>query len=160
MTVDKGKIVSLEYTLKNAEGAVLDRSDRDEPLDYLHGAGNIIPGLERALAGRNPGERVEVSVEPKDGYGDRDESLMVELPRERFEVEGTVKPGMRFSASTPQGPQVFTVVGVEGDGVTIDGNHPLAGQTLHFDVKVVDVRDATQEELDHGHPHGPGGHHH
>ncbi len=159
MKIDKHKVVSIEYTLKGPDGEIVDRSDDGEPLDYLHGAGNIVPGLEQALQGKAAGEAFHIDVPPEMGYGPRVEELRLVLPRDRFQTAGELATGMRFRASTPDGSQVFTIVGIAGDDVTIDANHPLAGETLHFDVKVVDVRDARQEEIEHGHVHGPDGHH-
>jgi FKBP-type peptidyl-prolyl cis-trans isomerase SlyD len=160
MVIDKDTVVSLHYTLTGSDGEVLDRSEEGEPFDYLHGAGNIVPGLERALEGRGAGDEIRVAVAAEDGYGERDEEMLLVVQRERFEAAGPLEIGMRFQADTPAGARIFTITGIEGDEVTIDGNHPLAGETLNFDVKVVGVRDATAEELAHGHPHGPDGHHH
>jgi FKBP-type peptidyl-prolyl cis-trans isomerase SlyD len=160
MQVAKHKVVSINYTLKDDAGAVLDSSAGGEPLLYIHGIGNLVPGLEQALEGKGTGDSVKVSVTAKDGYGERDPSLVQDVPRRMFEGTSKVEPGMRFHAMGERGVQVVTVTRVAGDMVTVDANHPLAGQTLHFDVEVMDVRDATREELDHGHVHGPGGHHH
>jgi FKBP-type peptidyl-prolyl cis-trans isomerase SlyD len=161
MKIDAGKVVTIDYTLKNDSGELLDSSEGGEGFAYLHGANNIIPGLEQALAGRASGDEVAVSVEPSDGYGDRDESLVVGVPRDRFEPDAEITEGMQFHAQTPQGGSVTVrVISIEGETVTIDGNHPLAGETLKFDVKVRDVRDATEEEVSHGHVHGAGGHDH
>jgi FKBP-type peptidyl-prolyl cis-trans isomerase SlyD len=160
MVIGKDKVVSLHYTLTGSDGEVIDRSEESEPFDYLHGAENIVPGLERALEGRGPGDELRVAVAAEDGYGERDEEMLLVVQRERVEAAGPPEIGMRFQADTPAGARVFTITGIEGDEVTIDGNHPLAGETLNFDVKVVGVRDATAEELEHGHPHGPDGHHH
>jgi FKBP-type peptidyl-prolyl cis-trans isomerase SlyD len=160
MVIDKDKVVSLHYTLTGSDGEVLDRSEEGEPFDYLHGAGNIVPGLERALEGRGHGDELRVAVAAEDGYGERDEEMLLVVQRDRFEAAGPLETGMRFQADTPVGARVFTIIGIDGDEVTIDGNHPLAGETLNFDVKVTGVRDATAEELAHGHPHGPDGHHH
>jgi len=160
MQVGKDKIVHIDYTLTGNDGKVLDSSDGREPLAYLHGAGNIIPGLESALEGKNQGDQVNVQVPPEQAYGNHDEKMVQAVPRTAFQGVPQIEPGMQFQANTPGGPRVITVVGVEGDQVTIDANHPLAGQTLNFDVKVVDIRDATAEELTHGHAHGQGGHQH
>lgn len=160
MKIAKHKVATIDYTLTDEQKNVLDTSDGTEPLTYLHGAGNLIPGLEKALSGKGPGESLSVSVPPDEAYGERDESLFQTVPLDRFESPDEVKVGMRFQAESSAGPQVVTVVDVSDNQVTIDGNHPLAGMTLNFDVKVVDVRDATQEEISHGHVHGPGGHHH
>jgi FKBP-type peptidyl-prolyl cis-trans isomerase SlyD len=160
MNISKDKVVSIDYTLTGTDGQVLDTSQGREPLNYLHGAGNIIPGLESALEGKNQGDQVNVSIPPDQAYGQRDEKMVQAVPRTSFQGVADIKPGMQFQANTNAGPRVITVVGVEGDNVTIDANHPLAGATLNFDVKIVGVRDASAEELSHGHVHGPGGHQH
>jgi FKBP-type peptidyl-prolyl cis-trans isomerase SlyD len=160
MQIENQKVVSIHYTLTNEEGQVLDSSENQEPLAYIHGEGNIIPGLENALTGRTKGEKLKVTVAPEEGYGERDESMVQAVPRSAFQGVDEITPGMQFQAQSPQGIQLVTVVSVAGDEVTLDGNHPMAGITLIFDVEIADVRDATSEELDHGHVHGPGGHHH
>ncbi len=160
MQVAKNKVVMIDYTLTNARGEVLDSSKDGPPLPYLHGAGNIIPGLEAALEGKNEGDTVLASIPPEDAYGNRDEQLVQEVPRDRFEGIQNVAVGMEFQASTDAGVHVVKVVAIDDDTVTVDANHALAGEVLNFDVKVVEVRDATEEELAHGHVHGPGGHHH
>lgn len=157
MQVAKDKVVEIDYTLTGDNGQVLDSSQGREPLAYLHGAGNIIPGLESALEGKNPGDQLSVQVPPDQAYGNRDERMVQAVPRNSFQGIQQIEPGMQFQANTPGGPRVITVVGVEGDQVTVDANHPLAGQTLNFDVKVVGIRDATDEERTHGHAHGAGG---
>lgn len=161
MQVDKHKVVTIDYTVKDEEGTVIDSSSGGEPLAYIHGTGNLIPGLESALEGKTKGEEVNAAVPPEQAYGERDDALLQAIPRDRFETgEQELHPGMRFQAQSEQGAQVVTVVDVSDEEVTVDANHPLAGATLNFEVKVVDVRDATAEELEHGHVHGPGGHHH
>jgi FKBP-type peptidyl-prolyl cis-trans isomerase SlyD len=160
MNVAKDKVVSIDYTLTDDAGKVLDSSNGREPLAYLHGAGNIIPGLESALEGKGQGDQLNVSIKPTDAYGERDDRMVQAVPRSSFGSVQSIEPGMQFQANTPAGPRVITVVGVEGDQVTVDANHPLAGQTLNFDVKIVNVRDATSAELEHGHVHGAGGHQH
>jgi FKBP-type peptidyl-prolyl cis-trans isomerase SlyD len=160
MAVAKDKIISIDYTLTGKDGNVLDSSQGKAPLEYLHGRGNIIPGLESALEGKSEGEQVNVSVPPGQGYGERDERMVQPVPRTAFQGVEKIEPGMQFQANTQAGPRVVTVVGVTPEQVTVDANHPLAGQTLNFDVKVVGIRDATQEELSHGHAHGAGGHQH
>lgn len=160
MQIAKDKVASIEYTLTDKAGQVLDSSVGGEPLAYLHGAGNIIPGLEKALDGRKAGDAFTVSIAPAEGYGERNDTLTQTLPRSMFHGVDEIEAGMQFQAQTDQGMQVITVTGVTADLVTVDGNHPLAGETLNFDVKVIEVREATREELDHGHVHGPGGHHH
>ena len=157
MQISEKKVASIDYTLKNDAGDVVDTSSGREPLAYVHGANNIIPGLEKALEGKAVGDTVEVTVEPAEAYGDRQESLVQEVPREAFQGVDEIKEGMQFQAQGPQGPVLVTVKAVADDKVTIDGNHPLAGETLHFSVEVKDVRDATAEEMEHGHVHGAGG---
>jgi FKBP-type peptidyl-prolyl cis-trans isomerase SlyD len=160
MKVAEHTVVSIEYTLTDDLGEVLDESEDGDPLVYLHGAGNIIPGLESALDGRTLGEAFNISVAPEDGYGDYDDTLVAEVERDRFPQPGEIEVGDEFEANTPDGPRLVRVVEVNDDTVTIDANHPLAGEELHFKVKIVGVRAATKEEMDHGHAHGPGGHHH
>ncbi len=160
MQIAKDAVVTIDYTLTDEEGTVLDSSEGHEPLAYIHGVGNIIPGLERALEGRSAGDSLKVSVQPEDGYGERNDALTQVVPRERFELDDEIAVGMQFHTPTSGGMQVVTVVAVEGDEVTVDANHPLAGVTLNFDVTVAEVRPATPEELSHGHVHGPGGHDH
>jgi len=160
MQIAKDKVVSIDYTLTNDAGEVLDSSEGAEPMVYLHGADNIIPGLEKELEGRKAGEALKVSIEPTDGYGEFNPELTQVVPSSMFEGVEKIEVGMQFQAETPDGVQVIRIAEVEGDNVTIDGNHPLAGQQLNFDVKVTEVRDASDEELEHGHVHGAGGHHH
>ncbi|HEX6929578.1 MAG TPA: peptidylprolyl isomerase [Gammaproteobacteria bacterium] len=160
MQISANKVVSIHYTLKNDKGDVLDTSSGREPLAYLQGAGNIVPGLEKALDGKSAGEKLNVSVTPEEGYGPRHDGLMQDVPRDAFQGVEDIQPGMQFHAQGPQGPLVVTVVEAGDDTVKVDGNHPLAGETLHFDVEVTDVRDATEEEKEHGHVHGEGGHEH
>ena len=157
MTIAKDKVVSIDYTLKGNQGQVLDTSQGRQPLEYLHGAGNIIPGLEQALEGKNAGEELNVTIQPDQAYGTRDERLVQQVPRTNFQGAPNLQPGMQFQANTNMGPRLLTIVDVNPEQVTVDANHPLAGETLNFDVKVVDVRDATNEELQHGHAHGAGG---
>ncbi len=159
MEISKHKVVTMDYTLTDEKGNTIDTSQGREPLAYIHGVGGIIPGLEAALEGRNPGEQLQVKIAPEDGYGDRDESLLQVVPRDRFDAED-VNVGMQFHAQGEQGVSVVTVVAVDDENVTVDANHPLAGVTLNFDVEVKEVREATEEELSHGHVHGPGGHEH
>jgi FKBP-type peptidyl-prolyl cis-trans isomerase SlyD len=160
MQIEKHAVVTLAYTLKDANDRIIDQSD-DGSFCYLHGASNIIPGLENALTGKAAGDELTVSVPPEEGYGVRDAGKTQAVPREMFPVEEEIVPGMQFHAQGPDGHQlVVTVVKVEDDRVTVDGNHPLAGVQLNFDVKVLEVREATGEEITHGHVHGPDGHHH
>jgi len=159
MQIDKHSVVTLHYTLSDNDGNVLDRSD-DGSFAYLHGAGNIIPGLENALTGRTSGDELSVAIAPEDGYGLRDADRVQDAPRDMFPPEHDIEPGMQFHAQGPDGQSlVVTVVRVEGDTVTVDANHPLAGIQLNFEVKVVDVRAASDEEIEHGHVHAAGSHH-
>jgi FKBP-type peptidyl-prolyl cis-trans isomerase SlyD len=162
MTVEiaADKVVLIHYTLKDDSGAVLDSSAGGEPLAYIQGHGNLVPGLEKALEGKQGGTTLNVTLAPADGYGIREAKLVQRVPRRSLQGAGEIKKGMQFQARTDDGMRVFTVTGIAGDMVTLDGNHPLADQTLHFDVEVVSVREATTEELEHGHVHGAGGHHH
>jgi FKBP-type peptidyl-prolyl cis-trans isomerase SlyD len=157
-----GKVVGIYYTLKNSAGEVVDTNRRGgRPLAFLHGAGNILPALENALVGKQKDERVLVELEPKEGYGERDEQAVKKVPRSSLPPEPAVTPGLRYTAEGPEGSRIVVrVAAVEGDEVTLDHNHPLAGERLFFDVLVAGVRDATDEERQHGHPHGPGGHAH
>ncbi len=161
MLIGSEKVVLIHYTLTDDSGQVLDSSSGREPLAYLHGKGNIIPGLEKALEGKQAGDKVNVAVEPAEGYGERDERLVQDVPREAFENVDEVNPGMQFQAQNEQGQaRIVTVTKVADDLITIDANHPLAGANLNFDVEVTEVREPTAEELEHGHVHGPGGHNH
>lgn len=159
MNITDKTVALIHYTLKNAGGEVLDSSEGHDPLAYLHGAGNIIAGLESALEGKTAGDKLDVSVEAAQAYGEYDESLVQPIPRAQF-GEHHVEVGMQFHADTAIGPRIVTITAIEGDEVVIDANHHLAGEDLNFAVEVVEVRDATEEELDHGHVHGPGGHEH
>jgi FKBP-type peptidyl-prolyl cis-trans isomerase SlyD len=159
--VRDGKVVLMHYTLRNPNGDVIDTSDGDEPLAYLQGGQNIVPGLERALAGKSSGFRGTVVVEPSEGYGERVDMPPQSVPRTSFPPDLELEPGMQFAAQGPDDDVVpIWIAGFEGDRVLVESQHPLAGTTLHFEVEIVAVRDATSEELSHGHPHGPDGHHH
>ena len=160
MQISKDKVATIDYTLTDPKGQVIDTSQGREPLAYLHGASNIIPGLEQALEGKGAGDQVNVTVPADQGYGQRDPNLIQPVPRANFQGVPDIKPGMQFQAQTQEGARVVTVVKVDPDQVTVDANHPLAGMDLKFDVTVRDVRDATDEEKTHGHAHGAGGQHH
>jgi len=161
MKIEKNKVVSIDYTLTNNKNETVDSSEGREPLAYLHGNGNLIPGLEKELEGKVSGDKLIVSIPPEEGYGVRDDAKRVEVPLEMFKGVDEVKPGMQFQARNKEGSvELLTVAAVNGDKVIIDANHPLAGETLNFDVTIRDIREATAEELAHGHVHGPGGHHH
>jgi FKBP-type peptidyl-prolyl cis-trans isomerase SlyD len=156
MQVAEKKVISLHYTLTNTSGNVLDSSTAEDPLVYLHGAGNIIPGLENALTDKSVGDKLNVTIAPEDAYGIRTENMIETVPRDMFQGIDQIEPGMQFHAQGGAGPVTVTVVNVTDDEVTIDGNHPLAGETLIFDVEITDIREATTDELEHGHIHGKG----
>jgi FKBP-type peptidyl-prolyl cis-trans isomerase SlyD len=159
LNISKDSVVTLHYTLKDDNNQTLDTSSGGEPLVYLHGANNIIPGLEEALEGKKQGDKFQVTVPSEKGYGPYLDQMVQTVSKNQF-PQDDIKAGMRFQAHTPQGPVILTVVEVKENEVVVDGNHPLAGQNLHFDLEVAEVRQATEEELSHGHVHGPGGHNH
>jgi FKBP-type peptidyl-prolyl cis-trans isomerase SlyD len=160
MQIEKHRVVTLTYTLKDNDDNIIDKSD-DGSFCYLHGAGNIIPGLENALIGKAAGDKLAVAVPPEEAYGVHDAEKTQKVPRDMFPPEQEIEPGMQFHAQSPEGqPFVVTITGVEEDGIVVDGNHPLAGVHLNFEVKVMEVREASSEEIEHGHVHGPDGHHH
>lgn len=158
MKITQGCVGSFHYTLRNAAGETLDSSSGGEPMDYLHGAHNIVPGLEAQLEGKAAGDKLTAVVEPEGGYGPRHDQLIQDVPRSAF-GDNEVAVGMRFSAETDAGPRHVVVTAVGTDTVTVDGNHPLAGETLHFEIEVTAVREATAQEAEHGHVHS-GGHDH
>ena len=160
MKIANKSVVGIDYTLKNETGQVLDSSQGGEPLYYLHGYGNIIPGLEEALVDKSAGDSIQVTIPPEKAYGLRNEDAMVQVHRDQFEGIADIREGMEVQAQGEQGVQIFTVTKIMGDTILLDGNHPLAGQTLYFDVDIKEVREATEEELAHGHVHSPGHHHH
>ena len=160
MQVQKNKVVAIDYKLTNAKGELIDSSANHGPLLYIQGIGNLIPGLEKELEGKKAGDNLKVTIAAKDGYGERNDSLCQVVPRSQFESTEGLEVGMQFEVETEQGELIVSVTKIEGDNVTVDGNHPLAGVELHFDVTVKEVRDASAEELAHGHVHGEGGHHH
>jgi FKBP-type peptidyl-prolyl cis-trans isomerase SlyD len=157
MQIGKNSIVSIHYTLKDESGEVLDSSDGREPLDYVHGSGQIIPGLEGELEGKAAGDEFSVVIEPENGYGSRDDSLVHEVPRSEFETPDEIEVGMQFRVGDEGGTVIMVVAGINDDAVTLDGNHPLAGVNLAFDVSVAEVREATEEEIKASqHVHGSG----
>jgi FKBP-type peptidyl-prolyl cis-trans isomerase SlyD len=151
--IGKNAVVSINYTLTNDAGEVMDTSDGREPLTYLHGANNLIPGLEKEMEGKSPGQDFKVTIPPAEAYGESNPELVQTLSKEMFKGVDNVEPGMGFTAQGPQGEQNIVVTAVDGDQVTVDANHPMAGKTLHFAVEIVDVRDASEEEIEHGHVH-------
>ena len=146
MVITKDKFAAFHYVLKDENGVELDSSTGTEPLGYVHGRGYLIPGLEAQLEGKAAGDKFSCTIQPKDGYGERDERLVAELAKDRFETDAEIEVGMQFQVTTPEGPAIVTVVKVDGDKVTIDGNHEMAGKVLNFDIEVVEVRDMTEEE--------------
>jgi FKBP-type peptidyl-prolyl cis-trans isomerase SlyD len=162
MTIQKDKVVTMHYHLTNSDdGQVLDSSRDNDPLTYLHGTGSIIPGLEHELAGLDVGATKTVQVAAADAYGEYDDEMVQTLPREEFAGIDNLEVGMRLQAQDQNGNTFHVhIAQIDGDEVVIDGNHPLAGMPLTFEIEIIAVRDATAEELRHGHAHGEGGHHH
>jgi len=160
MKVSENAVVVIDYTLTDNEGEVIDSSEGAGPLAYLHGMGNIITGLEQALLGKEAGDEVKASIEPEHAYGERHENMKQEVPKELFGGVENIEVGMQFQSETDDGPVMVTVVAIGEEMITVDGNHPLAGVHLNFDVKIREVREASEEELEHGHVHGEGGHQH
>jgi FKBP-type peptidyl-prolyl cis-trans isomerase SlyD len=160
MHIIKNRVVAIDYTLKDAQNRFIDGSSDFEPLVYLHGHENILPGLEKVLEGKAEGDTFTAAISASEAYGERDENLVVRVPLENFEDAGAVNEGMQFEAETPGGGfQMVTVTQVEGSTVTVDANHPMAGMDLTFDITVVSVREASPEEISHGHPHHHEHHH-
>ena len=160
MNIEDKRVVTLAYTLKDNDDNLIDQSD-DGSFCYLHGASNIIPGLENALTGKVSGDEFSISIAPEEAYGVREDEKIQTVPREMFPPDQDIEPGMQFHAQSPDGvPLVVTIAKVEEESIVVDGNHPLAGVELNFEVRVMDVREATSEEIDHGHVHGPEGHQH
>ncbi len=160
MKIEKNVVVSLAYQVKLEDGAVVDQSTVDAPLDYLHGHNNLISGLEKELEGKVAGDKFTATIAPEDAYGEHSDALVQRVPANVFQGVDELEVGMRFLADTDQGPIPVEITEVDGDEVVVDGNHMLAGQTLTFDVEVVATREATAEELAHGHVHGAHGHDH
>lgn len=161
MTIAEKSVVSIDYTLRDSKGDIIDASEKGTPLVYLHGSGALIPGLEKELNDKKAGDKLKVTVAPKDAYGEHMPQLIQKLPKENFQGVDELEVGMEFEAKGADGHvMVVRIDEIEGEEVTINGNHPLAGMTLEFEVAVADVREATAEELDHGHVHGEHGHHH
>ena len=160
MQLTKDKVGTINYTLKDKDGKVIDET-KDGSFAYLHGARNIIPGLENELEGKESGYKNSVVIEPKDAYGERNLEQIQRVPLSMFPDDVEIQEGMQFEAQSENGaPIIVTVTAVDAGEVVVDGNHPLAGIQLYFDIEVIDVRDASEEELEHGHVHGPGGHEH
>jgi len=160
MNIEKNRVASIDYTLTNDNGEVLDSSSGREPLAYLHGVGGLIPGLEKELEGKAKGDKLVAIISPDQAYGIRSEELVQEIPLENFQNKEEVQVGAQFQVQNGDHVHIATVKSIGDTAATVDMNHPLADMTLHFDVEVMDVREATSEELEHGHVHGPGGHQH
>ena len=160
MQISDSKVVTLNYTLKDDDGNIIDES-KDSQFAYLHGAQNIIPGLEIALSDKAKGDKVTVRIEPKDAYGEYNDSMIQNVDKGMFDSNQELEVGQQFHAQTPDGQMItVTIKEIADDTITVDGNHPLAGVHLNFDVEIMDVREASSEEVEHGHVHGPGGHQH
>jgi len=159
-SIKKGDVVRMNYVLKDEDGEIIDQSQAGSPFEYLHGHGNIVIGLEKALTGAKVGDKKQVVVSPAEGYGEIDPRLQLKVDRKQFPAGAPLEEGMQFETPFENSVLIFTIESVEGDQITINGNHPLAGVNLHFDVEIVGTREASKEEQAHGHVHGPGGHHH
>lgn len=162
MKIAQNRVVQMHYKLTDEEGRTIDTSEGRDPLAYIQGIGNVIPGLEDALEGKSKGDKLEVTIAPEDGYGNRNEEMVQTVPKSGFKAEGDEQliAGMQVQIETNNGPSIAMVTKIEDENVFLDLNHPLAGVTLNFDIEVVDVRASTDEEIEHGHVHGPGGHQH
>lgn len=160
MKIAKNKVVNIHYTLTNDEGQVMDSSRQGQPLAYIHGIGNLIPGLENELEGKSTGDQLKAVIKPEDAYGEWDPEQQHIVPKSGFQGDEELTVGMRVQVNAGGQQAIAMVTQIENENVTLDLNHPLAGLTLHFDVEIMGVRDAEAEELAHGHVHGPGGHHH
>lgn len=159
--ITNDKVVTFHYRLSTTTGEEIESSFGDEPLLYLQGAGQIVPGLEKAMMGKKKGDKFRAEVSPDEGYGEKSELKPMPVERSAFPEDAHLEVGMDFMAEMPDGNFMpLWISSIEGDTIMVDSNHPLAGETLFFDIEVLDIRDATEEELDHGHAHGPGGHHH
>lgn len=159
MKISNQKVGMIHYTLKDDNSVVLDTSEGKSPLAYIHGMKNLIPGMEKALEGKQAGDKLNIVIPPEEAYGLRNDALVNDVPIANFPEREHVKLGVQFQADTPDGKRIATVINIKDDTVTVDFNHQLAGETLHFDVEVVEVRDATADELSHGHVHTGGCNH-
>ena len=160
MQITPGSVVVFDYTLTDDDKDIIDSSVGSEPLAYIQGEGQIVPGLEKAMEGKKAGDSFKISLPPEDGYGVHDPEKISVVPADQIEGGEELEEGMQLHTEGEFGEQTVIITKIVGNEVTIDGNHPLAGMTLHFDIAIRDVRPATDEERDHGHVHGPGGHHH
>ena len=160
MKIEKNKVVSIHYTLKSDDGHLLDSSEGKSPLSFIQGIGQLIPGLESKLEGKEAGEEIDAVIAPADAYGEYNADMVFQVNKDGFQGDEELKEGMQVEVELSNGKSVAEVTKIEGDQVTLDVNHPLAGITLHFKVNIVEVRDASEEEISHGHVHGTGGHQH
>jgi len=160
MTISDNKVVHMHYELKNDKGEILDSSKGKEPLAFIQGLGNIIPGLEKELNSKSKGDKVNAVIAPEQAYGMHNKEKVFKVGKNQFNGEGGIEIGMQIQAESNGQMEIGTVEKIEGEEVTLNFNHPLAGQTLHFDVEIMEIREATEEELSHGHVHGEGGHQH
>lgn len=154
------QVIGFHYTLKDKEGTLIDTSENQPPLLFLVGSGHVIPGLETELVAMNVGDKKNIVVPPADAYGEIIEELQITVKKDQFPEDAELNVGDQFQVTNEENAPIFTIVNIEGDDVHVDGNHPMAGVELHFDVEITEKRQATQEELDHGHAHGEGGHNH
>ena len=161
MKIDDKSVVSIHFKLTNDKGDVLDSSEEKDPLVYMHGTQSLIDGLEKELKGKSTGDKFDVTVQPNEGYGNVNPELVKEVPHSAFKGVDDIQPGMQFETTSPEGHlQLITIEEIKEESIRVNANHPLAGEVLHFNVSVEEVRVATAEELEHGHVHGPGGHSH
>lgn len=160
MQIANNKVVAMNYTLKDDTGQILDSSEGKPPLAYIQGSGMIIPGLEKEMEGKQVGDKIQAVVAPENAYGLYMPEMIQEVPLNGFQGDEELQAGMQVQVQTNSGPAIAIVSKIDGETVTLDMNHPLADKTLHFDVEVMEVREPTEEELEHGHVHGPGGHQH
>lgn len=157
MIIEKNNVVAMDYTLKDDEGNIVDSSNGQQPLEFLCGYQNIIPGLEKALIGKAVGDSIKVSVAPNEAYGDYEPTLVQIVNKNQIDSDDKIEVGTHFQVDTEEGPMIYTVIKVEGENITLDGNHPLAGQTLHFEVEIKAIRESSKEEQEHGHIHSADG---
>ncbi len=160
MQITKQSITSLEFSLSDDDGRLIDNSEKSGPLVYMHGTGGLFPALESKLEGKSAGDTLVARIAPEEAYGQRDEKRVQSVPRSHLPADMEIEVGMQFQSQSIEGMVVMTVANIDGDTIQLDGNHPFAGVALNFDLKIVEVREATAEELQHGHAHGEGGHHH
>jgi FKBP-type peptidyl-prolyl cis-trans isomerase SlyD len=160
LQIDADTVVTFHYTLRGEDGALIESSAGKEPVIYMHGHANIVPGLEREMAGKQAGDKFTSTVPAELAYGPHDPNAVHRIPTKHLATKGKIVPGQMVAVNTREGERYARVVKVGHFNVDLDLNHPLAGKTLVFEIELVDVRAATEEEIAHGHAHGPGGHGH